>query len=84
MCLVIALFQMNETCPLIVAANREESRDRPTRAPFRWSEEPTLWAGRDEVAGGKLTFDYILRPGPSPTTNALKIMQIEGLPVDGQ
>jgi DNA mismatch repair ATPase MutS len=37
---------------------------------------------RDEVAGGKLTFDYLLRPGPSPTTNALKIMQIEGLPVD--
>jgi hypothetical protein len=38
---------------------------------------------RDEVAGGKLTFDYRLRPGPSPTTNALKIMEIEGLPVDG-
>ena len=37
---------------------------------------------RDEVAGGKLTFDYRLRPGPSPTTNALKIMEIEGLPVD--
>jgi hypothetical protein len=27
-------------------------------------------------------FDYILRTGPSPTTNALKIMQLEGLPVD--
>ncbi len=38
---------------------------------------------RDEVAGGKLAFDYLLRPGPSPTTNALKIMEIEGLPVDG-
>ena len=38
---------------------------------------------RDEVLDGKLTFDYLLRPGPSPTTNALKIMQIEGLPVDG-
>ena len=38
---------------------------------------------RDELAGEKLTFDYRLRPGPSPTTNALKIMQIEGLPVDG-
>lgn len=38
---------------------------------------------RDEVAGGNLTFDYRLRPGPSPTTNALKIMEIEGLPVDG-
>ena len=37
---------------------------------------------RDEVAGGKLTFDYLLRPGPSPTTNALKIMQLEGLPVE--
>jgi hypothetical protein len=35
---------------------------------------------RDEVADGKLTFDYRLRPGPSPTTNALKIMQLEGLP----
>jgi hypothetical protein len=38
---------------------------------------------RDEVAGGKLTFDYHLRPGPSPTTNALKIMAIEGLPMEG-
>ncbi len=37
---------------------------------------------RDEVAGGKLTFDYRLRPGPSPTTNALKIMESEGLPVE--
>ena len=37
---------------------------------------------RDEVTGGKLTFDYRLRPGPSPTTNALKIMAIEGLPVE--
>ena len=36
----------------------------------------------DDVAGGKLIFDYRLRPGPSPTTNALKIMAIEGLPVD--
>lgn len=38
---------------------------------------------RDDMAGGKLAFDYRLRPGPSPTTNALKIMAIEGLPVDG-
>jgi hypothetical protein len=38
---------------------------------------------RDKLVWGKLTFDYLLRPGSSPTTNALKIMQIEGLPVDG-
>ena len=36
---------------------------------------------RDEVSGGKLIFDYRLRPGPSPTTNALKIMEMEGLPM---
>lgn len=36
---------------------------------------------RDDFAGGRMVFDYILRPGPCPTTNALKIMQMEGLPV---
>ncbi len=37
---------------------------------------------REEVIDGEMVFDYRLRPGPSPTTNALKIMQMEGLPVD--
>jgi DNA mismatch repair ATPase MutS len=37
---------------------------------------------RDEVEAGRLVFDYTLRPGPSPTTNALKIMAMEGLPGD--
>lgn len=36
---------------------------------------------REEVVDGCMTFDYRLRPGPCPTTNALKIMQMEGLPV---
>ncbi len=37
---------------------------------------------REEVAAGKMIFDYQLRFGPCPTTNALKIMQAEGLPVE--
>jgi ABC-type multidrug transport system fused ATPase/permease subunit len=37
---------------------------------------------RDNVRDGKMIFDYQLRPGPSPSTNALKIMKNEGLPVD--
>lgn len=37
---------------------------------------------REKVADGKMVFDYKLRPGPCPTTNALKIMRLEGLPVD--
>ena len=35
----------------------------------------------DEVRDGRMVFDYSIRPGPSPTTNALKIMRLEGLPV---
>lgn len=37
---------------------------------------------REDVSGERMTFDYTLRPGPSPTTNALKIMARAGLPVD--
>ena len=37
---------------------------------------------RDEVVDGVMIFDYILHPGPCPTTNALKIMLLAGLPVD--
>jgi len=36
----------------------------------------------DMVEVGRLKFDYKIRPGPCPTTNALKIMQLEGLPVE--
>ncbi|MBI4790937.1 MAG: hypothetical protein HY782_28235 [Chloroflexi bacterium] len=39
---------------------------------------------RDQVVDGKLVFDYRIHPGPSPTTNALKIMAMEGLPVESQ
>ena len=38
---------------------------------------------REEVIEGHMAFDYILRDGPCPTTNALKIMALEGLPIDG-
>ena len=37
---------------------------------------------RDDVADGRMIFDYHLHPGPCPTTNALKIMQLAGLPID--
>jgi hypothetical protein len=38
---------------------------------------------RDDIQDDQMVFDYRLRPGPSPTTNALKIMARAGLPVDG-
>ncbi len=36
---------------------------------------------RESVVDHRMIFDYRLRPGPCPTTNALKIMELEGLPV---
>jgi len=32
--------------------------------------------------GPAMTFDYTLRPGIAPSTNALKLMEIVGLPVE--
>lgn len=36
---------------------------------------------QETVVEGALHFDYWLRPGPCPTTNALRIMAQEGLPI---
>lgn len=36
---------------------------------------------QESVEDGTLHFDYHLRPGPCPTTNALRIMAQEGLPI---
>lgn len=37
---------------------------------------------REEVHDGQMVFDYVLHEGPSPTTNALRIMALAGLPVE--
>lgn len=39
---------------------------------------------REDVKQGRMVFDYVLRAGPCPTTNALKIMELEGLPIEDQ
>ncbi|QQS38078.1 MAG: hypothetical protein IPM56_09140 [Ignavibacteriales bacterium] len=37
---------------------------------------------KEDAIDGKMVFDYKLRQGPCPTTNALKIMKLEGLPIE--
>ncbi|KAA3620396.1 MAG: hypothetical protein DWQ05_00185 [Calditrichaeota bacterium] len=37
---------------------------------------------REHIENQQMVFDYLLKEGPCPTTNALEIMRIEGLPVD--
>lgn len=52
MCLILLALRAHPDYPLIVAANRDEYFDRPTRAAGFWPEQPQLLAGRDLQAGG--------------------------------
>lgn len=36
---------------------------------------------REDIEHGRMVFEYKIHRGPCPTTNALRIMEIEGLPV---
>lgn len=36
---------------------------------------------KEEISGSKMVFDYKIHDGSCPTTNALKIMELSGLPV---
>ena len=52
MCLILIAWRAREDLPLVVAANRDEWRERPTEAAHWWPEHPNLLAGRDLRAGG--------------------------------
>lgn len=39
------------------------------------------WHFEETIEDGKMSFEYKLKPGPCPSTNALKIMNMENLPV---
>lgn len=46
------------------------------------SEKIVNYHFKEDIKNDKMSFDYKLRTGPCPTTNALKIMRLEGLPVN--
>lgn len=52
MCLIALAYKAHPRFPLIVAANRDEFLDRPTRPAQFWPDAPEILAGRDERAGG--------------------------------
>lgn len=52
MCLIVIAWRARDDLPLVVAANRDEWRDRPAEAARWWEGEPGLLAGRDLQAGG--------------------------------
>ncbi|HLG62857.1 MAG TPA: hypothetical protein VKY19_13030 [Ktedonosporobacter sp.] len=77
---------------LVKLADTLQSR-RPTPLPHLASLRPSAmntmpevsnYHFKEEIIDGQMVFDYKLRLGPCPTTNALKIMRMEGLPVREQ
>ena len=52
MCLIVVAWRSRADLPLVVAANRDEWRDRPAEPAHWWPDHPSILAGRDLQAGG--------------------------------
>ena len=52
MCLVAVAWRAHDSCPLIVAGNRDEFHERPSAPAAWWDDVPQVFGGRDLVAGG--------------------------------
>jgi len=61
MCLIVFAYKYHLRYPLILAANRDEFYDRPTRESRFWDDHPNLLGGRDLLYGG--TWMGITRAG---------------------
>lgn len=52
MCLILFQFQQHRNYKLVLAANRDESYNRPTAPAQFWEDKPTILAGRDLLQMG--------------------------------
>lgn len=52
MCLIVFAWKLLPSSPLIMAANRDEFYDRPSKAASWWDDCPDIYAGRDLQEGG--------------------------------
>jgi uncharacterized protein with NRDE domain len=52
MCLIVVAWRARADMPLVVAANRDEWRERPAEPARWWPDHPEIFAGRDLQAGG--------------------------------
>ncbi len=77
MCTVIVGFDPGADTPLVIAALRDEMRDRPWDGPGRhWPDRPRIVGGRDRLAGGTWLAVDPRRPRASALLN--------GWPWDGR
>jgi len=52
MCLIAIAVRASPRYPIVIAANRDEFYDRPTRPLHIWDDDPNIAGGRDLRAGG--------------------------------
>lgn len=52
MCLIVFAYDSHPVYQLILGANRDEFRERPTEPAGFWADAPHILAGRDKRAGG--------------------------------
>jgi uncharacterized protein with NRDE domain len=78
MCLIVVAHGVSDEYPLVIAANRDEHYDRPTRAAHFWDDAPGVLGGRDLLHGGSwlaITRDERI----AAVTNLHGAMKPEGL-----
>ena len=52
MCLAVIAYQRSARWPLVIATNRDEFHSRQASPVARWTDHPTIIAGRDLTGGG--------------------------------
>jgi uncharacterized protein with NRDE domain len=52
MCLVVLAWDVSDRYSLILAANRDERHERPTRVAAWWPDHPNVFGGRDLIGQG--------------------------------
>lgn len=52
MCLIVLGWKTHPDYPLIMVANRDEFRQRPTTPLHAWETQPVIYAGQDQTAQG--------------------------------
>jgi len=52
MCILMVVHKKVKGYPIVLAANRDEYFDRPTRSPHLLQQAPAIWGGQDVKAGG--------------------------------
>jgi uncharacterized protein with NRDE domain len=80
-CLIALAWKVRADLPLIVAANRDEFYDRPTRAAQAWDDAPHVIGGRDLRAGG--SWLAVARGGRFAAVTNIRYAQIESGPSRG-